>query len=163
MNEIRRELNRLVDLNHQEQWVPTHTALQQLDQYGDRLISGLVSALDDADSEVRLLALSLLDEAGVRSAPAWPMIIQMLNDQDRSVCVVAAHCLQKLGPLAIDAVPILRPWLQDDHEYIRLLAAITITNINPTVRDEMLPVIKAASGSENPMVSGLAEEFMADH
>ena len=161
MNDICRELRRLVDLNHQEQWVPAHIAIQQLDKYGDRLIPGLVSALDGADSEVRLLALSLLDEAGTRSAPAVSAIIQMLADQDRAVRVVAASCLQKFGPLAIDAVPLLRPWLRDDHEYVRFIAAVTISTINTTMKDEILPVIKAASGSENPLVKGLAEEFLA--
>lgn len=162
MNDIRQELLRLIFLNHQEQWVPTHLALPQLDQYGDRLIPGLVSALDDTDQEVRLLAMSLLDEAGTRSAPALSAIIKMLADQDRAVRVVTASCLQKFGPLAIDAVPLLRPWLRDDHEYVRLLAAVTITTINLTMKDEMLPVIKAASGSENPLVKGLAEEFLAE-
>ena len=162
MNDICRELRRLVDLNHQEQWVPAHIAIQQLDKYGDRLIPGLVSALDGADSEVRLLALSLLDEAGTRSAAALPVIIQMLADEDRPVCVAAAQCVQKFGPLAIDAVPLLRPWLLDDHEYVRLLAAVTISTIDTTMKDEMIPVIKAASGSENPLVKGLAEEFLAE-
>ena len=162
MNDICPELRRLVALNHQEQWVPDHLALQQLDQYGDRLIPGLVSALDDDDSEVRQLALSLLDEAGMRSAPAVSAIIQMLADEERPVCVAAAQCLQKFGPLAMDAVPLLRPWLHDAHEYVRLLAAITISTIDTTMKDEMLPVIKAATVSENPLVKGLAEEFMAD-
>ena len=163
MNDIHHELLRLVALNHQEQWVPAHLALQQLDQYGDRLIPGFVSALNDADSEVRLLALSLLDEVGTRSAPAVTAIIQMLDDEDRPVCVAAAQCLQKFGPLAMDAVPLLRPWLRDDHEYVRLLAAVTISTIDTTMKDEMLPVIKAATVSENPLVRGLAEEFMAEH
>ena len=163
MNDICPELRRLVDLNHQEQWVPAHVAIQQLDKYGERLIPGLVSALDDADSEVRLLALSLLEEAGTRAAPALPVIIQMLTDKDRLVCVAAAPCLQKFGPLAIDAVPLLRSWLRDDHEYVRLLAAVTISTIDTTMKDEMLPVIKAATVSENPLVRGLAEEFMAEH
>ena len=163
MNDIRQELLRLVALNHQEQWVPTHLALQQLEQYGDRLIFGLASALDDADSEVRLLAMSLLDEVGTRSAPALSAIIQMLADEDRPVSMAAAQCLQKFGPLAMNAVPLLRSRLRDDHEYVRLLAAVTISTIDTTMKDEMLPVIKAATVSDNPLVRGLAEEFMAEH
>ena len=162
MNDIRQELLRLIALNHQEQWVPDHLALQQLDQYGDRLIPGLVLALGDTDEEVRQLAMSLLDEAGTRSAPALSAIIKMLAVQDRVVRVVAANCLQKFGPLAIDAVPLLRPWLRGDHEYVRLLAAVTISTIAPIMKDEMLPVIRAATGSDNPLVSSLAEEFLAD-
>ncbi len=163
MNEISRELLRLVALNHQEQWVPTDVAIQQLEYYGDRLIPGLVLALDDANEEVRLLAMNLLDEAGSRSTPALPIIIRMLRDEDRTMRLSTGECLQKFGLLAIEAVPLLWPWLFDDHEYVRLLAAITITCINPKMRDEMSPVIRTATGSANPMVRFLAEEFMTNH
>jgi HEAT repeat protein len=163
MNDIYRELRRLIDLNYQEQWVPTNIALQQLNQYRSQIIPGLVSALDDTDSDIRLLALSLLDEAGMQSAPGMSAMIQMLADEDRPVRVAAAQCLQKFGPMAIDAIPLLCPWLSDDHEYVRVLAAVTISSINPAMKNELLPVIKAASGSYNPLVKRPAQEFLVEH
>lgn len=160
MNAIRQELLNLIALNNAEQWVPEHIAVQQLlDRYGDRLILGLIECLNDSDGDVRRLAISLLDEAGLDAAPALPAVIQKVADPDRLVRVAAAHCLEKFGHQAVDAVPLLLPWLQDDHEYVRLLAAVTILKLDPTKRDELLPLIQAARGSNNPMVQGMAEEF----
>jgi hypothetical protein len=160
MNGIRQELLHLLVLNYAEQWVPNHIALEQLEHYGDQLIPGLIGCLGDYDSEVRQLAISLLDEAGLAATPALPAVIQKIADPDRLVRVAAAHCLQKFGPQAIEAVPILLPWLHDENEYIRLVAAVTILKIDPTKRDEMMPIVRSASASANPMVRGMAEEFL---
>jgi hypothetical protein len=65
--------------------------------------------------------------------------------------------------MAIDAIPLLCPWLSDDHEYVRVLAAVTISSINPAMKNELLPVIKAASGSYNPLVKRPAQEFLVEH
>ena len=84
MTEIRHELLRLLILNYAEQWVPEHIAYVQLARYGDRLIPGLIECLDDYDSEVRHLAVNLLDEAGLSAAPALPALIQAVAaDPDR--------------------------------------------------------------------------------
>jgi len=161
MTEIRQELLTLIALNNAEQWVPEHIAFQQLlDRHGDRLITGLIECLGDDDAEIRRLAVNLLDEAGLVAAPALPGVIRMIADMDRLVRVAAAHCLVKFGPLAVDAVPLLLPWVQDGHEYIRLLASVTLIRLDPTKRVELMPLIQAARGSENPMVQGMAEEFL---
>ena len=162
MTEIRLELLRLLILNYAEQWVPEHIAFVQLASYGDRLIPGLIGCLEDYDSEVRQLAISLLDEAGLRAAPALPSLIQAVADPDRLVRLAAADCLVKFGPQAVDAVPLLESWLQDEPEYVPLMAALTIIRLDLTKKDELVPIIQAALDSENPMVRGLAEEYIAD-
>jgi HEAT repeat protein len=161
MNGIRQELLHLLVLNYAEKWVPNHIALEQLEHYGDGLIPALIDCLYDYDSEVRQLAINLLDEGGLRAGPALPALIQSVTDPDRLVRVAAAHCLQKFGPKAVEAVPLLLPWLQDDHEFVRLLAAVVILKLDPTKRDELMPIVRSARGSENPMVQGMAEEFIA--
>jgi len=161
MTEIRQELLNLIALNNAEQWVPEHIAYQQLlDRYGDRLIPELIECLGDDDAEVRRLAINLLDEAGLAAAPALPAVIQMIANPDRLVGVAAAHCLEKFGHQAVDALRLLLPWLQDEHEYIRVLAAFTILKLDPTKRDELMPIVRSARGSENRMVQGMAEEFL---
>ena len=160
MNGIRQELLHLLVLNYAEQWVPNHIALAQLEHYGDQLIPGLIGCLGDYDSEIRQLAINLLDEAGLRAEPALPAVIQLVADPDRLVRVAAAHCLEKFGPQAVDAVPFLIPWLQDDNEYIRLLAGITIMRLDPKKRDELMPIVRSASASAHPMVQGMADDFL---
>lgn len=162
MTDIRQELLRLIALNHAEQWVPNHIALQELDRFGDLLIPGLIECLGDDDAEVRLLAVALLDEAEQQAKPAVPALIRAIADVDRLVRVTAAQCLAKFGPLATDAVPYLIPWLQDENEYVRLVAAVTVFRLDPTKRDELMPIIRSARASINPMVRGLAEEVQEE-
>lgn len=162
MSETRQELLNLIALNNAERWLPEHIAFKQLlNRHGDRLIPGLIECLSDDEAEVRRLAVNLLDEAGLDATPALPAIIQKIADSDRLVRVAAAHCLEKFGPLAVEAVPLVLTWLQDDHEYVRLLAAVTIFRLDPTKRAELMPLIQAATASNNPMVQGMAEEFIA--
>ena len=161
MADIRQELLRLIALNNTAQWLPEHIAAQQLlDRHGERLIPGLRECLGDGNAEVRRLAVNLLDEAGPAATPALPAIIHMIADPDRLVRVAAAHCLEKFGPQAADAVPLLLSWLQDENEYVRLLAVVAILRIDATKRAELMPYIEAARVSTNPMVQGLAEEFI---
>ena len=56
---------------------------------------------------------------------------------------------------------VLRKMHQDEDEFVRLVAAVTILKLDPTKSDELMPVIRAARGSENLVVSDLAEEFIA--
>ena len=163
MTNIRNELLRLIALNYAEQWVPHHIAfVELLDRHGDRLIPGLVDCLTDEDAEVRLLAVALLEEAGQRAEPAVPALIQAVTDPDRIVRVATAQCLAKFGPKAAGAVPHLLPWLKDENEYVRIVAAVTILNLDPTRRVDLMPMVQTATGSENPVVRSVAEEFIAE-
>jgi HEAT repeat protein len=160
MNDIWADLLRLIDLNHREKWVPADQALKQLDGYGERLIPGLIDALEDHDPEVRLLAVELLDAAGPRAEKAVPALVQRVADPDRLVRVAAASTLARFGPRAAAAIPLLEPWLKDAHEYIRLVAATTILRLDPTRTSPLLSLVKEALHSENPVVRGLAQEFL---
>ena len=55
---------------------------------------------------------------------------------------------------------VLRRMQQDEDELVRLMAALTILKLDPTKSDELTPLIQAARGSENLVVSDLAEEFI---
>ena len=158
-NNLRAALQRLIDLNHQEQWVPADQALEQLAGHGEALIPGLVDALNDHDAEVRLLAVELLGAAGPRAEAAVPALVKKVADPDRLVRVAAASALARFGPKAEAAVPLLEPWLEDDHEYIRVVAATTILNVDPRRSGPVLSKAKEGLYSENPVVRSLAEEF----
>ena len=56
---------------------------------------------------------------------------------------------------------VLRKMQQDEDELVRLMAALSILKLDPTKSDELTPLIQAARGSENLVVSDLAEEFFA--
>lgn len=163
MNSIRQELQRLIELNAAERWVPEHIAFRQLlDQYGDGVIVGLAESVGDADAEVRALAISLLDVAGEAAQEAMPVLVRAVGDADQLVRVAAAHCLAKFGPRAAAAVPSLLPWLQDDHEYVRLLAAITILRLDPASGQDAIPILRAALADGDPAMRELVREFLAE-
>ena len=158
MNAVRQELLRLIALNHAEQWIPTHIALQQLERFGDGLVPGLVECLYDLDAEIRCLAVELLGEAKAESAVA--PLIERLQDDDELVRVSAIHSLADIGPVAIAAVPELEAWLYEPDEYLRVLAATAISQIEPSKFDDLLPLIEAAAKSRNAAVAGLAQDFL---
>jgi HEAT repeat protein len=162
MTDLRIDLLRLIDLNRKERWVPADQALEQLADHGEALIPGLVAALDDQDTEVRLLAVELLNAAGSWAEAAVPALVKKVTDPDRLVRVAAASALVRFGPNAVAAVPLLEPWLGDVEEYVRLAAATTILALDPAQVVSLLPKVKEGLFSQNPVVCGLAEEFFED-
>ncbi len=158
MTSIRDQLIRLIALNHAEQWVPHHVALEQLEHFGDRLIPGLIDCLTDTDAEIRQLAVELLGHAQADSAVE--AIIERLNDEDRLVQVAAIYALAEFGPLAVAAVPKLEPWLFDSDEYLRLLAATAIIRIDPSRTDQLMPMVFAGAKSGDAPLRDMAHEFI---
>ena len=108
MTAIRDELNRLLSIHFGELWVPTETALQELEHFGDDLIPGLIDCLEDPDEDLRRLAVTLLAETRPRSNAAVPQLIELLNDEDMLVAVLT-H-IADFGPLAVGAVLYAGHW-----------------------------------------------------
>jgi HEAT repeat protein len=158
---IRQEIERLIVLNCTEQWMDAKSALASLEKYRRRLVPGLAKCLDDADRDVRLYTVELLDASGRRGVIALPALIQLLADSDQQLRLTAAHAIQKFGAKAASALPVLEAWLLDDHEYVRLVAATTILCIDPWKRRSLLPLIRQAAESANPVLSGMASEFLS--
>ena len=158
MPEIRAELCRFIRLNEQEQMVPHDIALQQLEQFGDDLIPGLIECLNDGHPDVRHLPVDLLAEARPRSNVAVPNMIERISDEDWLVATTVIFHIGDFGPLAAAAIPFIEPWLESPNEYIRILAATTIVKLDPS-RTELLPNIWDATTSDHPVVRSFARDF----
>ena len=158
MTSIREELCRFIRLNEQNQWEQSCDALDQLEHFGDDLISGLIECLTDGHPDVRHQAVQLLGASRPRSDAAVPALIERLNDEDWLIVTSVILVLGGFGPLAAAAIPQTEPWLESPNEYLRLLAATTIIKLDPN-RTEFLPVIRAATMSDHPVVQSVAEEF----
>lgn len=156
---VREELLRLIRLNHQEQWPPADVALEQLQHFGTRLIPALIEATDDSDPDVRLVAISLLNETRTRSDAVIAALVRKLTDTDHRVRVEAAYGVGRFRPLGVSAIPILESWLTDDLEIVRVLAMTTILRLDPC-RSEFLPEVHAAAESVNPTVADLAKDYL---
>jgi len=162
MTEIRKELERLIELNYAEQWVPNHIAFQQLlERHGDRIIAGLIECLPDEDAEVRQLAAGLLEEAGKRAEPAVLALIERLTDEDRSVVVTAMFALKRLAPFAQTALPTLKVLMANHEPHLRIVAAATIGKITPQNPD-CIPILVAALDDPNSLNRATACEFLGE-
>lgn len=162
MTEIRKELERLIALNYAEQWVPNHSAFQQLlERHGDRIIAGLIECLPDEDAEVRQLAAGLLEEAGKRAEPAVHELIQRLSDEDNSVVVTAMFALKRLAPFARSAIPALKELMANHEPHSRIVAAATIGKIAPE-DPSTVPILVAALDDPNSLNRAAACEFLGE-
>lgn len=161
MPDIRDELCRFIWLNEQGQWEHTCDALEQLEQFGDDLIPGLIQCLEDGHPDVRHLAVQVLGAARPRSDAAVPALIERLTDEDWLVVTSVILALGDFGPLAAAAIPQVEPWLESPNEYLRLLAATTIVKLDPS-RTEFLPGIRDATNSDHPVVRSSALEFFGE-
>jgi HEAT repeat protein len=162
MTEIRNELERLIEINHAEQWVPNHIAFQQLlERYGERIIAGLIECLTDEDAEFRQLAAGLLEEAGKRAEPAVHALIQRLSDEDNSVVVTAMFALKRLAPFARSAIPALKELMENHEPHSRIVAAATIGKIAPEDQSTV-PILVAALNDPNSLNRATACEFLGE-
>ena len=161
MASIRDELCRFIRLNEQEQWVSSGDALEQIRQFGDDLIPGLIECLEDGHPDVRHLAVKLIAAARPRSDVAVPDLINRLADEDWLIVTSVILYLGDFGPLAVAGIPQIEPWLESPNEYLRVLAATTIVKLDPS-RTEFLPGIREATNSDHPVVQSFAREFFDD-
>lgn len=158
MLSIRDELCRFIRLNEQDQWVCSGDALEQIEQFGDDLIPGLIECLEDGHPDVRHQAVKILAAARPRSDVAVPDLIERLKDEDWLIVTSTILHLGDFGPLAVAAIPQIEPWLDSPNEFIRVLALTTIVKLDPS-RTEFLSSIRDATNSDHPVVQSLAREF----
>lgn len=138
MPSIRDELCRFIRLNEENQWICSGEALEQLEQFGDELIPGLIECLSDGPPDIRHLAVQLLAAARPRSDAAVPKMIERLGDEDWLIVTSVILALGDFGPMAA--------------------AAATILKLDPN-RTEFIPSIRDAKNSDHPVVRSFAGEF----
>lgn len=94
-------------------WGVRETAADSLGRIGDAAVPALITALEDADRDVRAQAARALARMGPKAEAAIPALIEALDDDDKFVRQGAARALGQIGPLAEDAVPALMQALKD--------------------------------------------------
>lgn len=94
-------------------WGVRETAADSLGRLGDAAVPALITALEDADRDVRAQATRALARMGPKAEEAIPALIEALDDDDKEVRRGAARALGQIGPLAEEAVPALMRALKD--------------------------------------------------
>lgn len=128
-------------------WV--YDAEQALQPFGDEIVPTLIEALKDTNTDLRILALKILEHFDGNTKPALPAMIRALQDPHRIVRICALAPVTRLGTKAIDAVPILMKLIGSDDEFSHVSAAGHILMIDPTRSEELVPVLFKALESDN--------------
>jgi HEAT repeat protein len=106
------------------EWLDFHRSLLQR-------IQMLITALGDADINVRRGAAGALGQIGPAAASAVPKLISALGDAEAWVRAAAAGGLGNIGPAAASAVPKLITALGDTHIDVRRNATEALKQIGP--------------------------------
>jgi HEAT repeat protein len=129
---------------------PTTTLLNKHPPGQGMPLDALTPLVRNADVQVRLTALEILEALGPDAAPAAPAVINALSDPSRFVRWAAARALARIGPAEPQlAVPALTELLRDPDGDLRLAAVQTLARYGPAARPALLP-LTAALVSESP-------------
>ncbi len=103
------------------------------------------SALDDEDGSVSRTAAGALISARIGATETCRRLVMQLYHADPWVQEVAAWRLGRMGIAAREAVPRLRQLLGHDKEDVRVASAIALARIDPSLREEAVPLIVEAA------------------
>ncbi|NLE99046.1 MAG: HEAT repeat domain-containing protein [Propionibacterium sp.] len=120
---------------------------------GERAPAVLVQRLGDGD-ELQRDALS--DAFRKLGEIAVPALVGSLADDDADVRDHAVEALGYLGEHAAAAADALEARVADEHEPIRLTAVSALGQLG----EAAAPALQRASGSDDPVLSGLAKRFL---
>tara|TARA_R110002095_G_scaffold89232_4_gene77873 strand:- start:2892 stop:3509 length:618 start_codon:yes stop_codon:yes gene_type:complete len=124
-------------------------AEQALQPFGEEIVPALIEALEDPDTDLRILALKILEHFDGNTEPALPTMIEDLEDDHRIVRICALTPVASFGEKAIDGIPILEKWIGSDDEFCHVSAAGHILMIDPSKADELVPVLLKALESDD--------------
>jgi HEAT repeat protein len=96
------------------------------------MLPHIAGALTDADAQVRMEAMEVLDALGPAAGPAAPAAAQALSDKNRFVRWSAVRTLKDIGaPAALPAIPMLARLLEDDDVDVDLAAIDALVHLDP--------------------------------
>ena len=135
--------------NHQNYLEELLGALQF---FGDETVSALADALTDPNTDLRILALKVLEYFEGDTEAALSAMIRALEDPQRIVRIAAVGPVAAFGEKAKSAVPILMRWLDSDDKFSRVSAIGHVLQIDPTKVDELLPILVEALESDDCVI-----------
>ena len=105
----------------------------------DALMPTLLSAMTDADAEVRAMAIGAFQSAGDAAASATPALTKAVKDENDQVRLWALMALRAIGPAAREATPAVIAALKDPQPPIRAAAAEALGALQAPPQQETMP------------------------
>lgn len=146
---------------HQQHPSQVDEAYAALNGFGDLVIDGLIWALQQADIDLKLLALQLLQERHPNAERALPVVRALVaNDEDRLVRVTAINTLYVMGDRSDGLTTLLLPRLESDDDFESLCSAAILWRLSRS-EDAYVVLRREAAREGSPwaeMANGYLEE-----
>jgi hypothetical protein len=120
----------------------------------EKCVPPLLRLLDDADTEVRLVAaISLNNYVPPNEPAAVPSLVRLLDDSDPRCRVRAAQLLWNMGEKkAPDMIALLGPAMKDPDAKVRYQAFVVLGQMGPAASNLFGEIAAAATGDLNSSV-----------
>lgn len=125
-------------------------------------IPGLIAALDDSDSYVRLRAAEALARLTPPAKESLPALVEQLSDRESSIQQLAGQTLEALGPKAAEMAPALRGLLKGKDPVVRVITARVLGRTGPEGKTLALSVLRETLDEEDPPTRLRAAEGLWD-
>lgn len=136
---------------HQQHPSQVDEAHATLKGFGDLVIDGLIWALQQDDTDLKLLGLQLLQEHYADAERALPAVRNLISDkEDRLVRVTAISTLFVMGDTSSDLISLLSPRLESDDDFERISAAGNLWRISRS-EDAYVVLRREAARKGSPM------------
>lgn len=146
---------------HQQHPTQLDEAHAALADGGDLVIDGLIWALQQADFDLKLLVLQLLQEHHADAERALPAVRALVSDgEDRLVRVTAINTLNFMGDTSDNLVPLLSPRLESDDDFERLCSAANLWRICRS--EDAYVVLRREAARERSPMAEMAKEYLVE-
>ena len=145
---------------HQQRPTQVDEAHAALKSFGEQIINGLIWALQQADIDLKLLALQLLQEHHADAERALPAVRALVSDhEDRLVRVTAINTLNIMGDRSDELLPLLTPRLESEDAFERVCAAANLWRVCRS-EDAYVILRREAAQTGSPMAE-MAAGYLA--
>ncbi|MEW4454511.1 HEAT repeat domain-containing protein [Bremerella sp. JC817] len=141
---------------HPTQLDEAHAALLG---FGKHLIDGLIWALQQDATDLKLLALQLLQKHYSKAVRALPAVRALISDdEDRLVRVTAINTLYVMGDTSDGLIPLLSPRLESDDDFERICAAVNLWRICRS--EDAFVVLRREAAQEGSPMAEIAQGYL---
>lgn len=159
LDEIRNTLR--LYATHQQHPTQVDEAHAVLADGGELVIDGLIWALQQADTDLKLLALQLLQVHYADAERALPAVRKLISDdEDRLVRVTAINTAHLMGDTSDDLIPLLSPRLESGDAFERLCAAASLWRICRS--EDAYFVLRRESALEGSPMAEMAQGYLEE-
>jgi len=146
---------------HQQHPTQVDEAHAALVGFGDLVIDGLIWALRQDDTDLKLLALQLLQGHFADVERALPAVRNLISDdEERLVRVTAINTLYVMGDKSDDLIPLLSPRLDSEDDFERLFAAVNLWRISRS--EDAYVVLRREAAKEGLPMAKMAVGYLEE-